>query len=50
MNLDSKLFDTTLNFERVKISVKTLMKLPCQEQSAIIQTFNGFGSLLLRNE
>lgn len=32
MNLDSKLFDATLDLERVKVSVRTLVKLSRQEQ------------------
>ncbi|WP_204275056.1 hypothetical protein, partial [Stenotrophomonas maltophilia] len=43
MNLDSKLFDATLDLERVKVSVRTLVKLSRQEQSAIIRTLNEFG-------
>ena len=50
MNLDSKLFDATLDLERVKVSVRTLVKLSRQEQSAIIRTLNEFGFLLLRSE
>ncbi|HCK4362555.1 TPA: TauD/TfdA family dioxygenase [Pseudomonas aeruginosa] len=50
MNLDSKLFDATLDLERVKVSVRTLVKLFRQEQSAIIRTLNEFGFLLLRSE
>ncbi|MEN1522454.1 hypothetical protein AAIH38_33305, partial [Pseudomonas aeruginosa] len=47
MNLDSKLFDATLDLERVKVSVRTLVKLSRQEQSAIIRTLNGNNSKYL---